>query len=77
MEIPILKCNMTGTMIIQGVVLGTVVATVACFIIWMKHRPVKVATHANQYLDKNTVEITDGYDHFVNSNVEKWSINKN
>lgn len=68
---------MTITMIIQGIILGTVVASIVCFIVWMKHKPVKVATHANQYLNKSTVKITDQYDHFVNSNVEKWSINKN
>lgn len=68
---------MTGTMIIQGVVLGIVVASIVCVIVGMKHKPVKQATHANQYIKKETVNITDGYDHFVNSNVEKWSINKN
>ena len=68
---------MTGTMIIQGIVLGVVVASIVCVIVGMKHRPVKEATHANQYINKATVKITNRHDQFVNSNIEKWSVNKN
>lgn len=68
---------MTGTMIIQGVILGAVVASIVCLIVGFKHKPVKKAVHANQYINKNSVEITERHDRFVNSNVDRTAINRN
>lgn len=68
---------MTVTMLIQGVVIGIVVASIICLIVGFKHKPVKKAIHANQYIDRNSVNITESYDHFVNSNIERTAINRN
>lgn len=54
-----------------GILAGFIVASVVCGIVAMKHKPVKTAKTANNYLDKNKVNITKREDFFVNSTVTK------
>lgn len=64
------------TIIIQSFVFGAIVSTIVCIIIGFKHKPVKIAKNANQYLDTNSINITNGYDHFTNHTINKVPINR-
>ncbi len=64
------------TIIVQSFVFGAIVSTIVCVIIGFKHRPVKIAKNANQYLDTNSINITNGYDRFTNYTINKVPINK-
>lgn len=61
--------------ILQSLVLAAIVASVICFIEWSKHKPVKIARHANNYIDKNTIKITVSNDRFVNHEITKTPLN--
>ncbi len=63
--------------IIKSLLIAAVIATIICAIIWVKHRPVKVAKNATYYLDKNTVNITYRHDRFITSNTQRIPINRN
>lgn len=63
------------TIILQSLGFGAIASTIICVIIGFKHKPVKVSKNANQYLDKNSVNITNGYDYFTNYTVNKVPIN--
>lgn len=64
------------TIIIQSFVFGAIVSTIICVIIGFKHKPVKIAKNANQYLDTNSINITNGYDCFTNYTINKVPINR-
>lgn len=64
------------TMIIKYVAFSAIVSTVVCVIIGFKHKPVKNAQNANQYLDTDSVNITNGYDHFTKYTISKQPINR-
>ena len=50
---------------------GAIFSSLVCGIIVSKHKPVKVARAANNYLDKNKVSITRREDFFVRSTTDK------
>ena len=55
---------------------GAVISTIVCILIFFKHKPVKKAQNANEYVDKKTVKITKRYDHFVNHTLTKTPIGR-
>lgn len=58
-------------MIVAGMVAGLIIATGVCIIIAMKHKPVKTAKVAYNYLDKRSIDITKRQEFFVSSTVTK------
>ena len=52
-------------------VAGLVIATGVCIVVAMKHKPVKIAKMANNYIDKRSIDITKRQDFFVNSTITK------
>lgn len=69
------KLNVTA-LIMKSAFIGLLVATAICVFIWLKHKPVKVAKNATHYLNQNSVNITNSYDHFSTSTVDKTPINR-
>lgn len=69
------KLNVTA-LIMKSAFIGFLVSTAICVFIWLKHKPVKIAKNATQYLNKDSVNITNSYDHFANSTMEKTPINR-
>lgn len=63
-------------LIMKSALIGLIVSVIICFIIWLKHKPVKVAKNAGHYLNQNSIEITDSYDHFSTSRLDKIPLNK-
>lgn len=70
------KLNVTA-LIMKSAFIGLLVATVICVFIWLKHKPVKIAKNATQYLNQDSVNITNSYDRFSRTAVEKMPINRN
>ncbi len=60
--------------ILLALLFGFFVATIASIIIYAKHKPVKVAKNANNYLNRNSVDITERHDRFVNHTLTKSKI---
>jgi len=50
---------------------GVIFSSLVCGVIVSKHKPVKVAKTANNYLDKNKVSITRREDFFVRSTTDR------
>ncbi|MBQ3408067.1 MAG: hypothetical protein IJH12_02535 [Clostridia bacterium] len=59
--------KIVGIAILCGIVLSSII----CAILVSKHKPVKVARTANNYLDKNKVSITRREDFFIRSTIDK------
>lgn len=64
-----------GTIIIQSLFFGVVVSTIICVIIALKHKPVKTSKNANQYLDENSINITNRYDNYIKYTITKIPLN--
>lgn len=67
--------SLIGTILMQSFALGAIASTIICVIIGFKHKPVKISKNANQYLDVNSINITNGYDHFTNYTITKIPLN--
>lgn len=61
----------TGRMIFIGIIGGVLSASIICGILVSKHKPVRVARAANNYLDNNRVTITRSEDFFKRSSIDK------
>lgn len=64
---------MKSILISMGI--GVLVSTIACLIIAAAHKPVRTAKTANNYVDKNSINITGRSDHFYDSVVNKTARN--
>ncbi len=64
-------------LILRAVLFGFIIATSFCIFVWIKHKPVRLAKNANKYLDTSTIHITNSYDHYISSYIEKKAIYKN
>ncbi len=50
---------------------GVLISSIICGILVSKHKPVRVARAANNYLDNNRVNITRSEDFFMRSSIDK------
>lgn len=57
--------------IILAIVISILVPTIFCLIQKSKHKAIRLATEADRYLDKNSVEITNSQDIFIRSHTSK------
>lgn len=51
--------------------IGAAVSTIICFFIGLSHRPVKTAKTANNYVEQNSIDITDRNDELYDSVVNR------
>ncbi len=61
----------TGSVILKASGISFIIATIICTIIIYKHKPVKVARTANNYLNESKINITTKEDIFLSSTVDK------
>lgn len=60
-----------GFEIIKAAGISFFCSTILCIIIVSKHKPVKIAKTANNYLDENRIDITRRDDIFIEATVDK------
>lgn len=51
--------------------IGAAASTIICFFIGLSHKPVKTAKAANNYIERNSIDITDREDQFYDSVVNR------
>lgn len=51
--------------------IGAAASTTICFFIGLSHKPVKTAKTANNYIEENSIDITDREDQFYDSVVNR------
>lgn len=60
-----------GMVILKASGISFIISTVVCAIIVSKHKPVKAAKTANNYLNENRASITKRDDIFISSTIDK------
>ena len=57
--------------IFWAIIIAFAISTISVFIARSKHKTIKKATHANQYLLEKSIKITRNEDNFINSHLSK------